>query len=312
VEFKRTGPHTCPMRLGAKAILLFLATGAAGCLGGASEPASITSGDPPASLTSSTGGNGTLRDFDNLTPAPAIQPQGISFGGGPCIGASVLLSVDITAAQAALPEGFRAADGPVYTGPVYVPPPVPTGKGLVAVEVVFCYGAQYTGGGPLGLASVSVHVHAPDAGADLPDVDFDFYEVSSYATDANLTNLLKVVGYDVPLAGVAATKFVVPVGPATGRATVTEAGQEVIMVEPTAAFPQRFHTWTRRVWHETDEGLLRIDYRLETTRHHGIAQCRFATPIFGQSQCPADGQWEALVWDESSWEARLFFTPAAG
>ncbi len=281
-----------------------LTTSLAGCLGGADDPsvapdpATGTDGDP------SPLDNGTLPDLANYTAPPPLPADGLPFSANSCIGASIYLAVDLDEVQAALPPGFVAADGGILRG---VQVPAETGDGLVAVDVLYCNTAQFAGGGPVGLASVSARIDPPAVGADLPPVDYEFYEFAKYASDANLTLQLGRVHYAIQNVTVEADKFVVPVGPSTSTAAATLDGEELFDVDATAVLAQRSYVNTRRAWHVTDEGLLHTDYAYEMWIHHGVAQCTFSEPVFGRTDCPLDGQWEGLVWDESLWTARIYF-----
>lgn len=214
-----------------------------------------------------------------------------------------VLLVEPGVAQAALPEGFTAADASDL-----LDLPAATGQGAFFFNAVVCEGGSS--------AEVAVPIVAPQwDGEDLPDVRYSFYQLGYMNSDEELVQRLHETGYPSFL-GDASGGITVTGVAGMGEAAVA-AGEELgYAFDSVLGAPEAMDV-TARFWHVTESGIVHLEYDIRGSEAFKgtITECSIAPGSIlheasGRSDCKGE-QTAVLSFPSQDWAGLVRFTPGA-
>lgn len=226
---------------------------------------------------------------------PSIPPHVANEMTG-CREAAFVMFVPFATLEAALPEGYVAEDASVF-----IPAPVPMGKGLVYVNTVTCVASTLDPEGGA-VSEPAIFVKHPDV-AGVEPAAFNFYAPTYYAPDGGFLDAVVATGWPARAAQVALEVSDLPTPGATAEGHVADADGEVFTFRITAPGPDPRDPRLEgqgRFWRDLPEGTAYVDYVVSTAVAKGGAECSIAVgselaSLTGMTSCDASSSAGAVL-----------------
>lgn len=219
-----------------------------------------------------------------------------------CLEQVVVLFIPFEDAQAALPEGYKAADASALLGL-----PAPTGESAVFFNVVACEGGSS--------AELAVPIEAPVLeNVSLAEVDYSLYQVGYVSDNASVVERLQAVGFPAFDGAATASADLYAV---TGLGQGEAAGGDNMSYAFRAVFgPEDAFPGTARFWHQSEEGIVHFEYAFDSRAHKGtLVECSIPEgsllhELSGRTDCQG-AQTAVVAIPGQTWESTISFLPDA-
>ncbi len=202
-----------------------------------------------------------------------------------CVEDVALLLVPPAQAQAALPDGWVAADAQAFLGT-----PVGTGQGLLWLNGYTC-DTDGLADGKMSGAEISVLVQPPTLrDGTVPSSSFHLYELAQVTSSTNVSRTLDSIGFPVLRANV--THDAPLPGGLVNRGTAVRAGSDLLYSFRFLGTPNQPLTGVATFWHENAAGTAYLQFHVANVPlDEGLVTACVIGPavqaLIHQTACPA-------------------------